>query len=131
MPLLMELIPVAIQLVGIMTFLYVSRSDYFQTLVAIVSSFIWLKVSNNKIPDEYGEMRLTRHLFGVIGDWLERVEALEEYDKAQSEFLMIEGRLEDDQYKSLITAAGVGNMVRSFAGILLTLYLVVVIVELW
>jgi hypothetical protein len=69
--------------------------------VAIILSLIWLKISKNKLPDEYGGMLLNRRLFEVVGEWLNQVDPAGEYDKAQMEFLMLDDSTENS-YRNTI-----------------------------
>lgn len=123
MTLLMELIPFFIQLIGIITLLYVAFSNQFYSLSAIILSIIWLKLSRSEMPDEFGRMRMQRRLFEKLGNWLEQPTATEDYDKAQEDTLLIDGSLEEDRYKELISAAGIVNFARSTASVFLCIYL--------
>ena len=123
MALLMEMVPLMVQLIGIVALLYLAYPDTLFSLASIIISFIWLKVSKNEMPDEFGRLRMQRRLFATLGDWLNQPAATDEYDKAQEDILLIDGSLEDDQYWELISAASIANMVRSTVTIFLSIYM--------
>ena len=104
LPIALELIPVAVQVTGITAFLFVTRKETTYTFAAIILSLVWLKVSENKSPQEYGEKRVARHLFGKLGEWLDQKDATNIFDDTQSKYLMFEGSIEADEYRSLVTA---------------------------
>ena len=62
MPIVLALLPVAIQVTGIAAFLYVAHGDVAYTFAAIFLSLIWLKVSEDKSVQEYGEKRAARQI---------------------------------------------------------------------
>lgn len=63
-----ELIPVIVQAAGIVAFLFLAKEDYFQSFVVIVLSLIWLKVSHSRMAEDFGDFRLRRHLFSLLGN---------------------------------------------------------------
>lgn len=121
--LFMELIPFLFQLMGIVVLLFVAYPDQYYSLLGIILSIIWLKFSKSELPDEYGKLRMQRRLFESIGAWFNRTTAAEEYDKIQEETLLIDGSLEEDRYRELISAAGIVNFARSAASFFLHLYI--------
>ena len=129
LPIAMELIPVAVQVTGIAAFLFVTREETTYTFAAIILGLVWLKVSENKSPQEYGEKRAARHLFGKLGEWLDQKDAKNVFDDAQSKYLMFEGSIEADEYKAVVTAAGIANSLRGLASFLVNAYLVFVVFE--
>jgi len=131
MALVMEMVPLIVQLLGIVALLYLAYPDALFSLASIIICFIWLKLSKNEMPDEFGRLRMQRRLFAKLGDWLDQSAATDEYDKAQEDILLIEGSLEDDQYCELISAAGIANMVRSTVSILLSIYMLYSVVTIF
>ena len=127
MPIVLALLPVAIQVTGIAAFLYVTRGDIVYTFAAIILSLIWLKVSEDKSVQEYGEKRAARHLFGKLGEWLDKEDAKNIFDNTQSKYLMFDGSIEADEYKAVVTAAGIANNLRGTAYVLVSMYLVFVV----
>ena len=126
-PIALALMPVVIQVTGIAAFLYVTRGEIIYTFAAIILSLIWLKVSEDKSVQEYGEKRAARHLFGKLGEWLDQENAENVFDDAQSKFLMFDSSIEADEYKAVVTAAGIANSLRGAAYVLVSVYLVFVI----
>lgn len=122
-PIAMELIPVAIQLSGIAALLVAVHGNLPFSISAILISLIWLKVSRSKMTDQYGDLRLRRALFVHIGNWLNRDNPESEFDRAQSDFLMIDGSLDDDQHRAVVTAAGAANLIRSAGSVVMHVYL--------
>lgn len=127
LPIAIELIPVMVQVTGIATFLYVTWEEIIYTFAAIFLGLIWLKVSEDKSGQEYGEKRAARHLFGKLGEWLDQENAKNVFDDAQSQFLMFDSSIEADEYKAVVTAAGIANALRGTASVLLSIYLVFVV----
>ena len=126
-PIVMALLPVVIQVTGIAAFLYVTRGDMAYTFTAIFLSLIWLKVSEDKSVQEFGEKRAARHLFGKLGKWLDQDDTEDVFDAAQSKYLMFDGSIEADEYKAVVTAAGIANSLRGTAYVLVSVYLVFVV----
>ena len=127
LPIALALLPVVIQVTGIAAFLYVTRGEIIYTFAAIILSLIWLKVSEDKSVQEYGEKRVARHLFGKLGEWLDQKNAKNVFDDAQSQFLMFESSIEADEYKAVVTAAGIANNFRGTVYVLVSVYLVFVV----
>ena len=127
MPIAMALLPVAIQVAGIAAFLYATRQEIIFTFAAIFLSLIWLKVSEENWVQEIGEKRATRHLFRQLGKWLDQEDAEEVFDDAQSKYLMIDGSIESDDNKALVTAAGIANSLRGAVYVVVSMYLVFVV----
>jgi hypothetical protein len=124
----MEFIPAALQVASIVVILLLTADDHFQTLTAAILSLIWLKVGKNqKIVEDFGDFRVRRHLFSVTGEWMGRDNAAAEFDGALSRYLMIDGSIENDEYKAVVTAAGLANNFRSLISLLVYGYLVYVI----
>lgn len=127
MPIVLALMPVAIQFAGIAAFLYVTRQEIVFTLAAIFLSQIWLKVSVQSWVQEFSEKRATRYLFGHLGKWLNQEGAETVFDDAQSEYLMIDGSIESDHNIAVVTAEGLANTLRGAAYVLINVYLVFVV----
>ncbi|GAA0583181.1 hypothetical protein ACFQH5_17980 [Halomonas salifodinae] len=123
-PIAMELIPAAVQAGSIVVFLVLTAKDSFQAFAAVILSLIWLTVSKNKMAEDFGEFRVRRHLFSLIGEWMNRNDAAEEFDDALSRYLMIDGSVENDEYKAVVTAAGLANNFRGLVSLLIYVYLV-------
>ena len=121
------LIPVAIQAASIVVFLILTSQDYFQAFVAVILSLMWLKMSESKMPEDFGDFRLTRHLFSLLGKWMNRNEATEEFDDALARYMMIDG-IENDEYKAVVTASGFANSFRGFVSFSLFVYLTYLVV---
>jgi len=128
MPIALALLPVAIQVSGIAAFLYVTRQEIAFTFAAIFLSLIWLKVSEENWVQDIGEKRASRHLFGQIGKWLDQEDAEKIFDDAQSKYLMIDGSIESDDNKAVVTAAGIANSLRGAASVLVRVYLLYVVI---
>lgn len=79
-PIVLALMPVAIQVAGIAAFLYVTRQEIVFTFAAIFLSLIWLKVSKENWVEDIGEKRATKHLFGQLGKWLDQEHAEKVFD---------------------------------------------------
>lgn len=129
----MELIPVAIQAASIVVFLILTSQDYFQAFAAVILSLMWLKVSESKMPEDFGNFRLTRHLFSLLGKWMNQDRAPEEFDDALARYTMIDG-IENDLHKAVVTASGLANSVRGFISFSIFVYLthlVVAVVLSW
>lgn len=124
----MELIAVVLQAAGIATFLFVTKEDYFQSFVAVVLGLVWLKVTNSEMTEDFADFRLRRHLFSQIGEWMNRKEATKEFDDALARYQMIEGSIENDDYKAVVTATGFANSFRRIVTFLLSCYLIYLIV---
>ena len=133
MPIVLALLPVVIQITGIAALLYVTQYEVKTTFAAIILSLIWLKVSEDNSVQQYGEKRAARHLFGMLGKWLNQQDAKKVFDDAQSKYLMFDTSIEADEYKAVMTAAGIANSLRGVATVLVTVYLVfeVAIVVIW
>lgn len=131
MALVMEMVPLLVQLIGIVGLLYLAYPVPFFSLASIIICFIWLKLSKNEMPDEFGRLRMQRRLFQNLGDWLDQPAATDEYDKAQKDILLIEGSLEDEQYWELVSAAGIVNMARDAASIFLSIYMLYSVVTIF
>lgn len=127
LPLVLALMPVAIQAAGIAAFLYVTRQEIIFTFAAIILSLIWLKVSKENWVEDIGEKRATRHLFGQLGKWLDQEDAEKVFDDALSKYLMIDGSIESDDNKALVTAAEIANSLRGTASVLVSMYLLYVV----
>ena len=123
MAIAMEMIPAAIQAAGIAAFLLLTAQDTFETFVAITLCVIWLKVSENKMAEQFGEFRVKRHLFSALGKWLDKGEAADIFDSALEKYLMFEGNVESDQYKAVVTAAGLANNFRGLVSFVVYSYL--------
>ena len=130
-PVLMSLLPVAVQLLGITTLLAAVRQDLTWTLVGIVAGLVWLKVTESTLQNKYAELRAQRQLFITLGEWLDRADAGERVDEVISRALMAEGSIEDEDYKVAVTADSIANAVRKLASILLQAYLVIVAWQWW
>ena len=130
-PVLMSLLPVAVQMAGITTLLAAVREDLTWTLVGIVAGLVWLKVTESKLQDKYAELRAQRQLFIKVGEWLDRADAGAQVDEVISRALMAEGSIEDEDYKVAVTADSIANAVRKLAAVLLQAYLVVVVWQWW
>ena len=127
MPIVLALMPVAIQVAGIAAFLYATRQEIIFTFAAIFLSLIWLKVSEENWVQEIGEKRASRYLFGQLGKWLDQKDAEKVFDDAQSKYLMIDGSIESDDNKAVVTAAGIANGLRTVATVLVSIYLLFVV----
>ena len=127
MPIVLAVLPVVIQVVGISVFLYVAREDVVYTFAAIILSLVWLKVSEDKSVQEFGEKRAARHLFGKLGEWLNQEDAKNVFDDAQSKYLMFDKSIEADEYKAVTTASGIANSLRGAANVLVSIYLVYIV----
>lgn len=119
----LELIPATVQAGSIILLSLLTRHDSFQSLVAVILCLIWLTVSKKKMAEQFGELRLRRHLFSVIGNWMNRSDAGEEFDRALSRYLMIEGGIENDDHKAVATAASLANNVRGMVSFAVYAYL--------
>lgn len=128
---LMALLPVAVQVAGIVTLLAATHEDLAVTLVGTVVALVWLKVTESKLPNTYGELRAQRQLFITLGEWLGRADAVERVDEVLSKALMAEGSIEDNDYKVAVTADGIANTVRELASVLLQAYLLYVVWQWW
>lgn len=129
----MELIPVAIQAASIVVFLILTRQDHFQAFAAVILSSVWLKVSESRMPEDFGNFRLTRYLFALIGNWMNRDEAAKEFDDALARYTQIDG-IENDLYMAVVTAAGLANSLRgfvSFSVFVYLTYLVATVLLIW
>jgi hypothetical protein len=126
-PIVLELLPAVIQVTGIAAFLYVARQEIIYTFGAIFLSLIWLKVSEQKWVQEFGKMRVTRRLFGKMGEWLSQEDAEEVFDDALAEYLMIDRNVDSDDNIAVVTAAGLANTLRGAAYVLVSVYLVFVV----
>lgn len=124
----MEIIPVAIQTAVIVAFLIVTRQDFFQSFAAAILSLIWLRVNKSKMAEDFGDIRLRRRLFTLLGEWLNRDDAEEEFDAALERYQMIDSSIEDDVYREVVTAAGLADSFRGFVNILVLIYLCYLIV---
>lgn len=125
----MESIPAAVQVASIVVVLLLTADDSFRTFASIILSLIWLKVSKKqKMVEDFGDFRLRRHLFSLIGEWMNRSNAAEEFDGALSRYLMIDGSIENDEHKAVVTAAGLADSLRGLVSFLVYGYLVYVIV---
>ncbi|GGY11338.1 hypothetical protein GCM10007160_42960 [Litchfieldella qijiaojingensis] len=76
------------------------------------------------MAEDFGDFRVRRHLFSLIGEWMNRSDAAEEFDDALSRYLMIDGSVENDEYKAVVTAAGLANNFRGLVSFLIYVYLV-------
>ena len=119
--------PVLIQVTGVAAFLYVSRGETTSTFAAIFLSLIWLKVSEDRSVQEFGEKRAARYLYGKLGEWLDHNDAEEIFDAAQSKYLLFDGSIEADEYKAVVTAAGIANNLRGTAYVLVSVYLIFIL----
>lgn len=124
MALLSELIPFFIQLIGIITLLFVAFSNHFHSLSAAILSIIWLKVSKSELPDDFRRMRMQRLLFEKLGNWVQQPTASEDYDKAHEDIYRIDRILGNDVYQTVMVAKQRLNFARYIASIILSLYLV-------
>lgn len=122
-PIALELVPVAMQLAGLAALLVAVRENLPYSIGSVFLGLTWLSVSRSNMTDEYGNLRLRRALFVRLGTWLNRDDPGAEFDNAQSETLLMDGNLEDDRYKAVVTAAGAANLLRGGASIALHLYL--------
>ena len=95
-PIVLALMPIAIQVAGIAAFLYVTRQKIVFIFAAIFLSLMWLKVSKENWVEDIGEKRATRHLFGQLGKWLDQEDAEKVFDDVLSKYLMIDGSMESD-----------------------------------
>jgi hypothetical protein len=130
-PVLMSLLPVAVQLAGITTLLVAVRQDLAWTLIGIAAGLVWLKVTESKLQDKYGELRAQRQLFITLGEWLDRADAEKRVDEVISGALMAQGSIEDEDYKVAVAADSIANAVRKLASILLQVYVVIVVWQWW
>ncbi len=126
-PIVLALMPIAIQVAGIAAFLYVTRQEIVFIFAAIFLSLMWLKVSKENWVEDIGEKRATRHLFGQLGKWLDQEDAEKVFDDVLSKYLMIDGSIESDDNKALVTAAGIANSLRGTASVLVSVYLLYVV----
>ena len=127
LPLVFELLaPFVVQAAAILALLLITFGDHFNTIVALIASVIWLKMSNDKSVQEFGELRAGRRLFALIGRWFDRDDAQEQFDKVLAETLMFEHSIEHEDYLALVTAKGMANLVRGALSFLLQAYLLVV-----
>ncbi len=126
-PIAMELIPVAIQITGIAALLILTLGESTHSIAAIVLSLTWLKVSQSEMPEEYGKLRAARHLYGKLGGWLNQEDGESIFDVTTSKYLLIDGSIQDDQYRAVITAAGLANGIRGFASFVIHAYLLFVL----
>ena len=125
----MELLPAAVQIVGIGTLLYLVYGEPAYSIAAIIISLIWLKSSHSKMAQEFGQLRTTRFLFGRLAGWLNQPDGESEFDSAASEFMMFEGSIEENQYRSVVIAAGLANGLRGLASFVIYGYLVFTVAD--
>jgi len=125
----LDLVPIAVQFVGIGTLLFLVYGEPALSIAAIIISSIWLKLSHSDMPQEYGELRTTRHLFGKLAGWMNQPGGADEYDHAASKFMMFDGSIEDAQYRQVVTAAGLANGLRGFASLIIHGYLIFTVVD--
>lgn len=125
MAILMEIAPLFVQLIGIISILFVAYHDIFHSLLAIIVSILWLKLSKNKLSDEFGQLRMQRFLFVKLGEWLNQPDSKKIYQQAQEDYLMMDGEMEDNKYVEVVTAAAIVNFLRSSAAILISIYLII------
>ena len=130
-PVLMSLLPVAIQVAGLATLLVAVQEDLALTLIGVVLGLVWLKVTQSKLGDKYGELRAQRLQFIALGTWLGREDAEDRADRIFSETLMTDGGLEDESYKVATTADGIANVARRLASLLLQAYLLYAVWQWW
>jgi hypothetical protein len=126
----MELIPVLVHAAGIVAFLYLTKMDSFQTFVAVFLGLIWLKMSSNRMAEDFGAFRLQRHLFSLLGKWINQDDAEEEFDEALAKYQMITGSIENEEYLAVVTAAGIANFVREMVAFFVSCYLIYVTVNI-
>ena len=125
-----ELIPALIQIIGIGALLILTYGESTHSVAAIFISLIWLKLNHSTMPEEYGKLRTTRNLFGKLASWINQHDGEREYDDAASKFMMFEGSIEDNQFRSVVNAAGLANVLRGFASFAIHVYLVFTIAAL-
>ena len=124
MALAMELVPTAVQIIGISALLILTYGEPTHSIAAIMISLIWIKQCHSNMPEEYGKLRTTRYLFGKLAGWLNQNDGESEYDDAASKFMMFDGSIESNLYRSVITAAGLANGLRGTASFAIHVYLI-------
>lgn len=127
-PLVLELfVPLLVQAAAILVLLLLAVGKPMETLFALIVSVVWLKLSDDKSVQEFGELRAGRRLFAQIGTWLKRDDASAQFDKVLSETLMFEHNVEHEDYMALVTAKGVANFARNAMSFLLQAYMLVTV----
>jgi len=127
----LALIPVAVQIAVVVTMLSVVQEDTMLTLVGAILGLLWLRGTERAMQDNYAELRAQRQQFVTLGRWLGRDDAEEEADRIYAETLMTDGSLEDPEYRNVVVADSVARAVRTAASVLIQLYLLVVVYQVW
>jgi hypothetical protein len=127
----LALIPVAVQIAVIVTLLSVVEEDTVLTLTGAILGLLWLRGTERAMQDNYAELRAQRHQFVTLGSWLGRDDAEEEADRIYAETLMTDGSLENQEYKNVVVADSVAKAVQTVASVLIQLYLLVVVYQVW
>lgn len=126
---LSEAVPWLLQAAAITALCLAARGDFFHTFLAVAAGHCWLLLGKNRLPDTYGYLRTTEHLFTTVGAWLGREDAEDEFNEIRSRYLFIDSPLTHRDYRAVVTAAGIANLLRGFTSGLLFLYLTLVLYE--
>lgn len=118
-----------VQTGGIVALLVVAYGNLFHTLLGIIVGLIWIKVTNDELPQELGELRVRRQLFQALAEWLGRNDGGEAFDKAYSEHLYMDEGVQAPRYDAVAKAKGIANLWMGLLSFVLQCYLVVVIVQ--
>ena len=127
----LALIPVAVQVAVIVTMLSLVHEDTALTLTGAILGLLWLRGTERAMQDNYAELRAQRHQFVTLGRWLGRDDAEEEADRIYAATLMTDGSLESQEYKNVVVADSVAKAVQTVTSVLIQLYLLVVVYEVW
>lgn len=126
---LSEVVPWLLQAAAITALCLAARGDFFYTFLAVAAGHCWLLLGKNRLPDTYGYLRATEHLFTTVGAWLGREDAKDEFDEIRSRYLFIDNHLTHRDNRAVVTAAGIANLLRGFTSGMLFLYLSLVLYE--
>lgn len=119
-----EMLPVILQLILIMFAIRLSHSqDLVFTFLTTIICIIWVKSSENPIPQKVMEARVFRRIFLVLAEDGKKDSVEEEFDKAMDEELLLGSRVDSDDMKTSIKSGQIVNVVRDVFVIGLYLYL--------
>ncbi|TVQ47149.1 MAG: hypothetical protein EA371_08805 [Gammaproteobacteria bacterium] len=119
-------LPTSVQTIAIAALLFLAKDSALYTLLAIILSLVWLKVTHNRAVQEAGEIRARRRLFAALGAWNAQENPEQLFDDVMAECLMI-GPIDDEDTWAMITAWGMANAVRGALSVLLQLYMLVTV----
>lgn len=126
-PMLLEfLLPISVQIIAIAVLLSLAKDSPLHTMLGLVVSLIWLKVTHNQTVQEAGEIRAGRRLFSTIGKWNNQSDAERLFDEVMADCLMIDPIEHEDTW-ALVTAWGMANTVRGALAVVLQLYLLLTV----